>query len=173
MDIIIGRDFVIGASSSAAVTIIAALLAYLWPRFKASLRREAKISGAWIWYDCTGSNPVGSLQIKQIGSRITGTLTRSVSLEGTATSREFKLAGEISGPSFLATYTEPDDPSNVRGAIVAKILTGRKYLYAHSLYFTAHRDEIKTEKHLFSREQATKTALEYLSAPGAPSKGSA
>jgi len=75
-----------------------------------------------------------SLDIKQTGSVISGTLTRSTSTGGYKISRKFSFKGKLYGNQLMGTYEEKSNPRLVSGVIVLKLRTNRTFCYGKSLY---------------------------------------
>lgn len=92
------NDFALGLSSSVAATVfIAVVVEWVWPALKARVYSGIKVDGKWeIVEERNGRNvTVGTIELRQSGSVITGTSTRRKTREGKTSDRKFKYKGTI------------------------------------------------------------------------------
>ena len=92
------NQFILGFLSSAAATIfIAVVVKWVWPALKARVYSGIKVDGTWeIVEERSGRNvTVGTIELQQSGSVVTGTSTRKKTREGKASDRRFTYRGTI------------------------------------------------------------------------------
>ena len=92
------NDFVLGFSSSVAATVfIAIVVKWVWPTLKGRLYSGIKVDGKWeIIEERNGRNvTVGTIELRQSGSVVTGTSIRNKTREGKTSSRKFTYRGTI------------------------------------------------------------------------------
>ncbi|MCE2029445.1 hypothetical protein [Sessilibacter corallicola] len=156
-------DFLLGLASGLVAAIITALIAKYWPSFVNIISKEAKINGSWAWYDSSHKEPIGNILIKQTGSKVKGQFERNKSIDGKTTKRVFKFEGALYGQILHINYNEPEDPKNVRGSIILKLVSGRQVFYGKTMYFENHKNEISTYNFVISKQDKSQPeAVQYL-----------
>lgn len=123
----------------------------LWPIAVNAMTKETKVADDWKWFDCTSESPVGTVTIKQTGGYLHGEFKRSRSTDGNSTLRIFKFSGSIYGHTLILSYHEPDDPNNIRGTIILRVVSGRAVMYGKTMYFDGFKGEIRTITFLLSK----------------------
>lgn len=162
-------EFVLGVLAGIVSSVVMGLLAWVWPIILAWSNKETKIAGEWKWFDCTSNESVGAVTIKQRGEHVTGEFIRSKSGDGQTTSRRFTFTGTIYGHTLILSYREPEDPKNIRGAIILRVVSGRADMYGKTMYFDGYRGKISTINFFISRkERLSDSAKEYLSSGELP-----
>lgn len=139
---------------SVAVGLLTSLLGWaglqLAPIILDFFRKETRVNGEWKWFDSTNQKSVGTVSIKQSGNRVRGSFKRTQSSSGTTTDRTFRLTGNVYGHTLHLQYHEPDDPQNIRGSVILRIVPGRKCLYGRSMYFNSFLNKIETPRFVLS-----------------------
>lgn len=157
------EQFILGLATGVGATILIAIAVRVWPWVINALSKEARVEGEWKWYDSSSMEPVGNMSIRQFGSNIAGSFERTKAIEGISTNRKFKFRGKLYGQVLVIFYQEPEDPKNVRGSIILRLVSSRNIFYGKTMYFEHYKNEISTYKFVASKQDALHPiAAEYL-----------
>jgi hypothetical protein len=142
--------------------IIGAILTWgtlrYWPAMINFATKETRLRGDWKWFDSTSDNQIGVVVLNQIGGHVHGEFKRTTSTNGHSTSRVFKFTGSIYGHTLSLSYWEPEDPNNVKGSVIFRVVSGRAVMYGKSVYFDGYAGVIRVTTFLLSRNDSLSEA---------------
>jgi hypothetical protein len=116
----------------------------LIPTISGIINKAPKVRGTWSYKDTEGGPVVGTVKIRQIGSRIRATATRHQGREGEKTHVEFNYKGVVKGRDVVLVFEIVGSGGFYPGAIVLRLDAFAKKMFGVTNYYSDQDGAVKT-----------------------------
>jgi hypothetical protein len=100
------------------------------------LSKSAKLHKNWNYKDSETGNPVGTIEIKQLGSKVHVIATRSLSRDGQSIKRVFTYKGAIVGRDLVLNFEQKGARGAVSGALVLRLNSTLQEMSGATQYYS-------------------------------------
>lgn len=148
------NDFIFGFSSSVAATVFIAVLSkWVWPALKARVYSGIKVDGEWeIVEERDGRNlTVGTIELRQLGSVVTGTSRRKKTREGKTSDRKFTYKGTIHDDQVTLIFEDKRGKGFDTGSYVFIVQNDCKTMLGNATFHGRTENKIVSEPRILRK----------------------